>query len=84
MKGASENIRSQWTQNKYAPGRSEWFSPDGKIRILDQGRSGNQRYQVFYREGEKWLEDNGWPSFKGAVEYVTGKRLLRQHPMGKR
>ncbi len=64
--------------------RSVWTSPDGKARIQDAGTKGQQRFQVFHRKGNTWLEDIGWPSLKSAIGYVQGEKSLRDHPLHKR
>jgi hypothetical protein len=60
--------------------RRVWTNAKGTIRIQDAGGKTAERFQVFHMQGGRWLEDVGWPSLLGAIEYAEGKRRLRGHP----
>jgi hypothetical protein len=68
-----------WVTTFGGAGRPIYTSPEGLLRIQDGG-FGRERFQVLYQKGGEYLEDTGWPSLKGALEYVSGKRSVKDHP----
>lgn len=68
-----------WTTALGAAGRPNYTSPDGSVRIQDSGR-GPERFQVLHVKGNTFVEDIGWPSLKGALEYLDKKRTIKDHP----
>jgi hypothetical protein len=74
-----------WAAHRGPAGRPFWVSPDGTAEISDTGRTGSpQRFQVFFLQNGKRLEDIGWPSLKKALQYLSGEVGLSAHPMAKR
>lgn len=68
-----------WVTTFGEAGRPNYTSPDGSMRIQDSGR-GPERFQILYINGNTFVEDIGWPSLKGALEYLDKKRTIKDHP----
>lgn len=50
-------------------GRSIWASACGKYRIQDLG-AGQDRFQVQFKVGRSWYDDQAWPDLKVALREI--------------